>query len=74
MSVDAWMASTPKLKWTFAKKLDAAERQLNTAIWLWFNAGDLVSINTLAGAAYAVFDDLLHHSKTLGSTRYPARF
>jgi len=50
-------------KFIYAKKLDAAERQLETAIWLWFNDGDLVSINTLAGAAYNVLDDLLHHHK-----------
>jgi hypothetical protein len=43
------------------KKLDAARRQLLTAIWLWFNEGDLVSVSTLAGAAHIVLDDLQHH-------------
>jgi hypothetical protein len=35
-------------------KLDAARRQLETAITLWFQAGDPVSIHTLAFAAYEV--------------------
>lgn len=42
-------------------KLDVAKRQLDTAIWLWFNEGDIVSINTLAGAAFGVLDDLTHN-------------
>jgi hypothetical protein len=33
-------------------KLDAARRQLRTAIHLWFNDGDPVSIHALAFAAY----------------------
>ncbi len=41
----------------------AAKIQLETAIWLWFNDGDLVSIITLAGAAHDIFDGLLHHKK-----------
>jgi len=35
-------------------KLDAARRQLETAITLWFNDGDPVSIHTLASAAYEI--------------------
>src|SRR6266849_392075 len=35
-------------------KLDAARRQLETAITLWFNGGDPVSIHTLACAAYEI--------------------
>ena len=35
-------------------KLDAARRQLQTAIILWFTNGDSVSIHTLAAAAYQV--------------------
>src|SRR6266516_1903612 len=35
-------------------KLDAARRQLQTAITLWFSEGDPVSIHTLAFAAYEV--------------------
>lgn len=35
-------------------KLDAARRQLETAITLWFNDGDPVSIHSLAYAAYEV--------------------
>lgn len=35
-------------------KLDAARRQLATAITLWFSGGDPVSIRTLAYAAYDV--------------------
>jgi len=35
-------------------KLDAARRQLRTAIRLWFEGGDPVSIHTLAFAAYEI--------------------
>jgi hypothetical protein len=36
------------------EKLDAAKRQLQTAIRLWFDEGDPVSIHTLAFAAYEI--------------------
>lgn len=39
-------------------KLDAAKRQLETAIKLWFQDGDPVSIHTLAAAAYQVLYDI----------------
>jgi hypothetical protein len=58
--------STPEskpIKKIILAKLDVAERQLDTAIWLWFNDGDTVSINQLAGAAFGVLDDLYHHQK-----------
>jgi hypothetical protein len=35
-------------------KLDAARRQINTAIWLWFNGADIVSVYTLAAAAHRI--------------------
>jgi hypothetical protein len=35
-------------------KLDAARRQLRTAITMWFNSGDPVSTHTLACAAYEI--------------------
>jgi hypothetical protein len=35
-------------------KLDAARRQLRTAITLWFNDGDPVAVHTLAFAAYEI--------------------
>ncbi len=35
-------------------KLDAARRQLRTAITLWFNDGDPISVHTLAFAAYEI--------------------
>jgi hypothetical protein len=41
----------PKL---VVSKLEAARRQLNTAIHLWFFNGDVISIHTLAYAAYEV--------------------
>jgi hypothetical protein len=47
-------------------KLDAARRQLRTAITLWFNGGDPVSVHTLVFAAY----DVLHH---LAGKRNPQR-
>jgi hypothetical protein len=39
-------------------KLDAACRLLNTAISLWFNDGDTVSIHTLACSAHQIVHDL----------------
>jgi hypothetical protein len=39
-------------------KLDAARRQLNTAIYLWFNHGDAVSIHTLACSAHQIVHDI----------------
>ena len=45
-----------KLKLT---KLDAAVRQLNAAITLWFQDGDAVSIHTLASASHQVIYDVV---------------
>jgi hypothetical protein len=39
-------------------KLEAASRQLNTAISLWFNDGDTVSIHVLACSAYQIVHDI----------------
>ena len=39
-------------------KLDAACRQLNTAISLWFNDGDTVSIHSLACSAHQIVHDI----------------
>lgn len=39
-------------------KLDAACRQLNTAISLWFSGGDTVSIHTLTCSAYQIVHDI----------------
>jgi hypothetical protein len=39
-------------------KLDAAERQINTAVRLYFNDGDPVSIHTLSAAAFEILKDL----------------
>jgi len=44
------------------KKLEAAQRQLNCAIELWFNDGDEVSIHTLAAAAYQITHDIKRHN------------
>lgn len=44
-------------------KLAVAERQLDTAIWLWFNDGDIVSIVTLSGAVLGVMDALFQKHK-----------
>jgi hypothetical protein len=37
---------------------DAIERQLNTAIWLWFHEGEVVSIHTLACSALKIARDV----------------
>jgi hypothetical protein len=39
-------------------KLDAARRQLETAITLWFHEADPVSIHALTGAAHNLLCDL----------------
>jgi len=46
-------------------KLDAACRQLNTAISLWFNNGDAVSIHTLTCSAYQVVHDINRRSSEM---------
>lgn len=47
--------SDPALQIT---KLDAAQRQLRTAVRLWFQNGDPVSIHTLLGAAHEIIHRL----------------
>lgn len=47
------MVNVDKTKITITK-LDAAQRQLQTAVLLWFTGGDPVSIHTLAYAAYEI--------------------
>lgn len=44
-------------------KIAASKRQLDTAIWLWFNHGDIVSIHTLTDAAFGILLDLYHVRK-----------
>ena len=44
-------------------KIDAARRQLRTAIELWFADGDPISIHTLAAAAYQIIHDLNRRNK-----------
>ncbi len=44
-------------------KIEAARRQLKTAIELWFADGDVVSINTLASASHQIIHDLNHNVK-----------
>jgi hypothetical protein len=39
-------------------KIEAAQRQLDTAIALWFEEGDEISIHTLAGASHQIIHDL----------------
>jgi hypothetical protein len=39
-------------------KMDAAKRQLDAAIALWFSDGDPVAIHTLVGASYQILHDL----------------
>jgi hypothetical protein len=46
-------------------KIDAAKRQLETAIRLYFNEADPVSIHTLTGAAHEILSDL--NSKVSGT-------
>ena len=48
-------------------KEQVAARQLDTAIRLMFDGGDIVSVHTLASASSTIFSDLLHAS---GSTSW----
>lgn len=45
-------------------KLEAARRQLNTAISLWFHGGDTVSVYTLSHAAYEIIHNLSRTKRT----------
>ena len=45
------------------KKLEAAKRQLHTAITLWFADCDHVSVHTLACAAHQIVDDINKNKK-----------
>ena len=49
------MSNRPTLQ---VSKTDAAKRQIETAIRLWFSSGDPVSIHTLTAAALQVIHDL----------------
>jgi len=42
-------------------KLDVARRQLETAVALWFDDGDAVSIHTLVAAAHRIVHDIAEH-------------
>ena len=52
----------------FISKLDAARRQLESAIFLYFNEADPVSIHTLTAAAYNILKDL--SAKRIGSAMF----
>ena len=54
-------------------KLEAASRQLDTAIRLFFSGGDAVSTHTLAVAAANVFADMAEHQKAGVSWRTKVR-
>jgi len=56
------MPPEPPTKLTF-DKIAACRRQIDTAIWLWFNDGDMVSIHTLADAAFGILDQLFQARK-----------
>ena len=44
-------------------KIDAASRQLDTAITLWFSESDPISIHTLACSAHEIIKDINKHRK-----------
>ena len=52
-------------------KLEAARRQIDTAIALWFDDGDPISINTLAAAGHHICNDLSHNLKIAGEIMFP---
>src|SRR4030043_943878 len=45
------------------KKIEAAIRQLDTAIQLWFHGGDEIAIHVLACSAYQIINDINLHKK-----------
>jgi len=52
------MAENPVWKVYSITKLEAAKRQIETAVTLWFNEGDAVSTHTLISAAHRVVHDV----------------
>src|SRR5437667_6278574 len=50
------------------RKIEAAKRQIESAIWLWFVDADIVSVHTLTLAAHRI---LLELSKTWGVNPLP---
>ncbi len=51
------------LKTICVEKIEAAKRQLETAIILWFEDSDQISVHTLACAAYQIVHDINKNSK-----------
>ena len=49
-------------------KIEAAKLQIESAIWLWFVDGDIVSVQTLAGAAHRLLREI---STTRGTRPWP---
>jgi hypothetical protein len=49
-------------------KLDAARRQIFTAIQLYFNHGDLVSMRTLAAAAFKITQNICANRNDLADS------
>src|SRR4051794_5016848 len=50
-------------------KIEAARRQIESAIWLWFVDDDMVSVQTLAAAAHRTLADL---AELWGASAWPA--
>ena len=50
-------------------KIEAARRQIESAIWLWFVDDDMVSVHTLAAAAHRTLVDL---ANLWGASAWPA--
>jgi hypothetical protein len=57
-SLNIELMKTKQIHKTPISKLEAALRQLETAIILWFNHGDPISIHTLASAAHQIIYDI----------------
>jgi hypothetical protein len=49
-------------------KIEAARRQIESAIWLWFVDADMISVRTLTGAAHRLILDL---AELWGVTAFP---
>src|SRR6266446_6563741 len=55
-----------EITWITVTKLDAAKRQLRTAIELWFHDGDPVSIHALVYAAHEIIHRLFRQAGHTG--------
>ena len=62
------MGYSQNMKKIIISKLDAVRRQLFTAIRLYFNHGDIISMHTLAAAAFKITQNICDNNKHLSDS------